>query len=89
MTGNTTEAQLVELLHLPPGRQRPEPADPDQQGGPLLAVVGAVFALIGVLLWVLRPDPTLTWTAVGLVGLGAVQLTAGVLLAAHRRRHGS
>lgn len=89
MTADLSEAQLVELLHLPPVRERPEADDPGQQGGPLLAVVGAAFALIGVLLWLLRPDPTLTWTAVALVGLGAAQVVGGVLLTVAHRRYGS
>jgi hypothetical protein len=89
MTGDLAEAQLAELLHLPPVRERREPDDPGQQGGPLLAVVGAAFALIGVLLWLLRPDATLTWTAVALIGLGAAQVVAGILLTEQSRRNGS
>ncbi|MFL6130762.1 MAG: hypothetical protein ACJ73E_17070 [Mycobacteriales bacterium] len=80
MTAEGTDAGLTQLLHLPPVRAEAEQVRPGRQGGSAVAVMGAVVAVIGVLLGLVQPDAALAWTGVALTGLGTVEIVAGIVL---------
>jgi hypothetical protein len=87
MTEDRAEAGLTQLLHLPPPvGAAEEPVGPGRQGGPAVAVMGAVVAVTGVLLGLAQPDVTLAWTGVALTGLGTVEIVIGVVLVPLGRR---
>ena len=75
-----TDAGLMQLLHLPAVEVEEEQVTPGRQGGPAVAVIGAVLAVIGVFLGLARPDATLAWTGVALTGLGTVEIVVGMVL---------
>jgi len=87
VTGNIAEAELAVLLHLPPPRDLPEAEPPTagRQGGPALAVIGMLFALLGVVLWLLRSDAALASTGIAVAGVGVAEMIAGLALTLHRR----
>ena len=75
-----TDTGLLQLLHLPSVEVEAEQVTPGRQGGPAVAVMGAVLAVIGVFLGLARPDATLAWTGVALTGLGTVEIVVGMVL---------
>jgi hypothetical protein len=80
---------LVVLLRLPPPRDRPkpEPAGPGRQGGAALAAAGMVFAVLGVVLWLLDSEPALVSAGIAVTGVGIVEMVAGLALAMDRWWH--
>ena len=80
MTAAGADVGLMQLLHLPPVEAEVEQVTPGRQGGPAVAVMGAVLAVIGVFLGLARPDATLAWTGVALTGLGSVEIVVGMVL---------
>ena len=75
-----TDTGLMQLLHLPSVEVEAEQVTPGRQGGPAVAVMGAVLAVIGVFLGLARPDATPAWTGVALTGLGTVEIVVGMVL---------
>ena len=75
-----TDAGLMQLLHLPPVEVDDEQVTPGRQGGPAVAVMGAVLAVIGLFLGLARPDATPAGTGVAQTGPGTVEIVVGMVL---------